>query len=359
MSHKYSVFTLEDFITDDSFIAWAKYPTQESDLFWNAFIAENPQQATIVTNAKNAVLALVEASRHSNSKKDAPEIWIDVNEGLEFQSNLKSIAVNWKQWAAAASIIIVLGFWWFIDNSTKQKYEYAELVQKSETELKEVTNKTKKDLSFILPDESIIVLKPNSKLSYNNFENSPLREVYLAGEAFFDVKKNSKKPFYVYSNGLVTKVLGTSFTIKAFETDKDVVVNVKTGKVTVYPQSSIINKDPETSGLVLFPNQKVVFEKTQERLSRSLVEKPVLLISTEELAQFKFNDAPVEQIFLALELAYGVEIIIDNDALKNCMLTTSLTNETLFEKLDIICGAIEAKYKIVDAQIIISSSGCN
>jgi hypothetical protein len=43
----------------------------------------------------------------------------------------------------------------------------------------------------------------------------------------------------------------------------------------------------------------------------------------------------------------------------NCRLTTSLTNENLFEKLDIICAGIEANYKVVDAQVIISSNGCN
>lgn len=359
MLNKYSAFTLKDFIIDDSFIMWAKYPTKDTDLFWNAFMAEYPHQASNVINAKNAVLALVLASKHSISNKDAPEIWIDVTKDIELQSNLKSIVFNWKLWVAAASVVLVLTLGWQSNYFSNQEYKYSDLVKKSKSELKEVSNNTNTAFNVNLPDESIVILKPKSKISFNDFGSSAIREVYLSGEAFFDVKKNSKKPFLVYSNGLVTKVLGTSFTIEAFEKNKNVIVDVKTGKVTVYPQSQILDSDPETSGFVLIPNQKVVFEKTQERLTRTLVEKPLLIISEKELAQFKFNDATLEQIFLALERAYGVEIITDNDDLKNCTLTTSLTNETLFEKLDIICNAIEAKYKIVDAQVIISSNGCN
>ena len=111
--------------------------------------------------------------------------------------------------------------------------------------------------------------------------------------------------------------------------------------------------------MVLTPNQKVIFGKDNERLTRTLIEKPVLLLSITELQQFSFKDVPVEQIFTVLEKAYGAKIIYDKDAMINCHLTTSLTNETLFEKLDIICAGIEASYKVVDAQVIIASNGCN
>jgi hypothetical protein len=90
-----------------------------------------------------------------------------------------------------------------------------------------------------------------------------------------------------------------------------------------------------------------------------LIEKPVLLLTNQELEKFVFKDTSIENIFLALEKAYGVEIIFDKEVMVNCRLTTSLTNENLFEKLDIICAGIEAQYKVVDAQVIISSNGCN
>ena len=111
--------------------------------------------------------------------------------------------------------------------------------------------------------------------------------------------------------------------------------------------------------MVLTPNQQGIFEKDVETLTRTLVEKPVILLTSQELEHFSFRDTPIEQIFSALEKAYGVHIIYDKELMSACRLTTSLTNENLFEKLNIICGGIEATYKVVDAQVIITSNGCN
>ncbi len=63
------------------------------------------------------------------------------------------------------------------------------------------------------------------------------RDVYLSGEAFFEVTKNPDRPFRVFANEIVTKVLGTSFTVRSFENDTTIQVIVRTGKVTVYSQA--------------------------------------------------------------------------------------------------------------------------
>ena len=210
-----------------------------------------------------------------------------------------------------------------------------------------------------MPDGSKVLLEPNSRLSYNPTFEGELREVYLSGEAFFDVKKNPKKPFFVYANSLVTKVLGTIFSVKAYAKDKQVFVKVKTGKVSVYQNKLNSNNDPEINGIVLTPNQQVIFGKSEEKFIKSLVEKPIILLTSQELINFSFKNVPIEQIFLALEKAYGVDIIYDKESMLACRLTTSLTTETLFEKLDIICDGVEATYKVVDAQIIITSNGCH
>jgi transmembrane sensor len=251
----------------------------------------------------------------------------------------------------------VLGYQW-VKKSTESKY--TQLVSKAQTPLKEIINTTTtSNLVVLMPDGSKAMLKPNSRLSYSRSFTGVVREVYLSGEAFFDVKKNPKKPFLVYSNGLVTKVLGTSFLVKAYEKDEQVTVLVKTGRVSVFVNKTSQSLDPEMEGVVLTPNQKVVFGKETEKLTRTLIEKPTLILSGQELHQFSFNNAPVARIFTALQKAYGIDIVFDEEVVANCYLTTSLTNETLFEKLDIICEGIEASYKVVDAQVVISSKGCN
>ncbi len=361
MSKIYEKYTLEDFITDDDFIQWAKYPTEESDLFWHSFIENEPHQANSIQKAKLAVQQLAIVSKQNVPFGEDPQIWTEIEENLTERNKFLFLAINWKQWTAAASIFLILGFgvWWKIKSKSSSTPIYTELVSKTTQPLKEVINITKAEITTILPDGSQVILKPNSRLSYEESFEGQNREIYLAGEAFFEVKKNANKPFMVYANGLVTKVLGTSFTIKAFEKDKEVVVNVKSGKVSVYSQKTFRGQDPEIKGVVLTPNQQVIFSKEDERLTRNLVEKPVILLTSQELQQFSFNDSAIEQIFSALKKAYGVEIIYDKEVMANCQLTTSLTNENLFEKLDIICAGIEAKYKVVDAQVIISSNGCN
>ena len=99
------------------------------------------------------------------------------------------------------------------------------------------TNEVQTDFGFtktiVLKDNSHVTLNSKSKISYPNlFQYN--RNIRLEGEAFFEVAKNPDQPFFVYANGLVTKVLGTSFIISAFETEKDVKVVVKTGKVSVF-----------------------------------------------------------------------------------------------------------------------------
>lgn len=360
----YEHYTLEEFITDDDFIQWVKYPTEESEAFWLAFMENEPARAATVRKAHYAVQQLALVSKQNAPNGEIPIIWTDIEGDLNSQSEriLSSVHIRWGAWIAAASLLLAMGFsyyWWNIRVASTSKSVYAKLVSETQSTLKELVNTTSVNRTVPMPDGSKAILKPNSRLSYNESFAGPVREVYLSGEAFFDVRKNPGKPFLVYANGLIIKVLGTSFEVKAYEKDKQVTVMVKTGRVSVFAHQVTKNQDPETSGLVLTSNQKAIFGKENEHLSRTLVERPTLLLSSRELEQFSFNNAPISQIFAALEKAYGVDIVFDEEVMTNCFLTTSLTNETLFEKLDIICEGLESTYKVVDAQVIISSKGCN
>jgi len=360
----YVSYQLEDFITDDDFIQWVKYPTEESEAFWQTFMENEPAQAATVRKARYAVQQLALVSKQNAPTGEIPLIWTDIEDDLETQSQriFSIVHLGRFAWVAVASVLLAVGFsyyWWNIKGGGASKSEYVRLVSETQSTLKELVNMTSTNLAVPMPDGSKAVLKPNSRLSYNESFEGLNREVFLSGEAFFDVRKNPGKPFLVYANGLIIKVLGTSFEVKAYEKDKQVTVMVKTGRVSVFAHKVTKNQDPETEGLVLTSNQKAIFGKENEHLSRTLVERPTLLVSGKELEQFSFNNAPIFQIFTALEKAYGVDIVFDEEVMTNCFLTTSLTNETLFEKLDIICEGLESTYKVVDAQVIISSKGCN
>jgi transmembrane sensor len=182
------------------------------------------------------------------------------------------------------------------------------------------------------------------------------REVYLTGEAFFEVTKNPKRPFYVHASELITRVLGTSFSVMAFNGDKQFRVVVNTGKVAVY-RNSVPEAEASKEGVLVTPNQQAVFYRKEEKMVKNALPKPTLL--SREISQkiFNFNQTPFSKVISTLNEAYGINIDY-NKNLSNCLLTASLTDQPLYEKLDLICKAVEAKYDIIDGEIDIDGKGC-
>lgn len=362
MFERYAGYSVEDFVKDDDFITWVKFSDPEGNLFWSEFLQRYPHKQETVTQARQVVIHLGEASRVAVDKHDAKEIWSKLEPALVEKSGHSGMVfpLNWNKWVAAASVILILGLiWWNNPLKDNEPKAYARLIEQAENPLKEVINSTSKAMRITLPDGSVVTLEKASRLSYARAFEGNQREVFLSGAAFFNVTKNPEKPFVVYANELVTKVLGTSFTINAFEENKQVTVAVRTGRVSVFKNKELTRLGTDNKGIILIPNQQAAFTKADAMLVRSLVEKPQVVVSQQELRNLTFTNAPLSDIFEALEKAYGVEILFDKALLSNCRLTTALGNETLFERLDIICEALEASYKVVDAQIVIDGKKCN
>ena len=81
-------------------------------------------------------------------------------------------------------------------------------------------------------------------------------------------------------------------------------------------------------------------------------------LPTFQKLSFEFDDTPITQVFDRLKKAYGIDIIYDEELIKSCRLTATMSDEHLFEKLKLICLTIEADYEVIDAQIVIRSKGC-
>ncbi|MDF1868382.1 MAG: DUF4974 domain-containing protein, partial [Saprospiraceae bacterium] len=185
------------------------------------------------------------------------------------------------------------------------------------------------------------------------------------------IARDTTKPFLVYANETVTKVLGTSFRITAFEGEKTVEVEVKSGKVAVYANVDSENKKimiVETDEKMLIPlpnkklevtpNQKVVFDKKEDEMIKTVAKLPQIITKLETLPQFEFEEESVVKVFNALELAYGIDLEYDEENLKNCPITTKLKDEPLFQKLSIICAALSLEFSEKDAVISIKGEGC-
>lgn len=220
------------------------------------------------------------------------------------------------------------------------------------------SNPTRLVQVFRLPDSSRISLHPGSSLRYTTTFAGPRREVHLVGEAFFQVTKNPRRPFLVFTKQVVTTVLGTSFRVKAYAGGKDASVAVREGKVAVQAsegaQLNATPARPATTGVVLLPNQQVVYSVARRRLKKELVDRPVVLAPQ----PFEFEERPVVEVLAALEKAYGVDIVYDKAKLANCTVSITFYDEPLFEKLGLLCKSLGAYYSLADASILIHSTGC-
>jgi len=271
----------------------------------------------------------------------------------------KNIFMSWPAIGIAASLVVAVVAFLYVSPNRIADNKVAVAIADAKASTKFITNEGMVSKKVRLPEGSEITLQPGAKISYSPAFNNKQREIYLEGEAFFDVKRDEARPFLVYTNEITTKVLGTSFTIKALREDKNITVAVKTGRVSVYAHSEKPDVQSKTSKKILTPNQQVVYNRTANTVSRMLVENPQAIVPAEDIKRLHFEEASVSEIFKALEKVYGVDMVFEEKLFATCTLTTSISDGTIYNRLDIICNAIGATYSVEELQIIIDGPGCN
>lgn len=370
---KYSNFGPVDFVTDDDFLKHHLIPTEESVSFWKAYLLENPGQKVSWQQAKDlleAVLSgLTSYSRTFISEEDEARLLekILLTNKAYFQDNeirpLKSFV--WYKIAAAAcvAIAVLAGGYFALKPGKLQKVNYEERIAAlgKISEVTRHTNKSSKPEHYFLPDSSMVILDPSSGLTFTSDYGKDQRVIYLSGKALLDVIPNAKKPFFVYANEIVTKVLGTRFEVVAFDEGADVTVKVLSGRVSVYRNDEDETDHTKTRKrpvILLLPNQLVVFNRNAEQFDKNLVDKPAPLPIGKEYPKFEYEDGYANQFFEDIKKAYGVNVVYNQDMMEHCQLSAILTDESMLEKIDVVCKTIGATYEVIDAQIIITSTGC-
>lgn len=353
----YPNYQIEDFVQDPYFRRWVLGKLPPEDRFWEIWQTTHPEREELIYKAKSMVIALQINPAEENSEEIKNAIEAILADTIE-KKNLPFYTRN--KWAMAASLLLLAGFavYWYFTQKTKETTASTDIPAIEAIDQKEINvGKTAKMIT--LSDGSQVILEGNSSLQIGQEFGQNKREVYLNGEAFFQVTKNADKPFLVYSGKVVTKVLGTSFRIKAYEQDADVSVDVRTGKVTVFKQLDKTQTDPlRSEEIILTPNQQAVFVKKEDKFVKTLVEKPAVLNKENVKNRFEFSETPIVEVLNTLEELYGVKIIYDTDRLKDCNLTGSLNDGSFYDKLTIVCETIQATYKVMDGQVVIDGKGC-
>jgi transmembrane sensor len=282
------------------------------------------------------------------------EIGQRIRQKLLANTTRKPVRIGW--WAAAAaSVALLAGVVWY--NAPKQIADFQALssIWNSDDEGFAVSNTSHKPQRLTLEDGSVVILQPNSRISYPEHFGERKRMVYLHGEAFFQVKRDVTKPFIVSTENLATQVLGTSFNVKSYDGAGSIEVQVATGRVSVYETSKTSGKN----GFILTPNQKVVFDKDSRKMELGIVRNPVAVKTAESVTRFEFAEMPAADVLALLEKTYGIDIVVEGDVLRNCLFTGDLNELPMFDQLDLICKAVNVEYERRGASLFIFGEGCS
>jgi ferric-dicitrate binding protein FerR (iron transport regulator) len=200
-----------------------------------------------------------------------------------------------------------------------------------------------------LPDETKITLNENSRISYPEKFKAKDREVELTGEAFFEVNRNDEKPFVIYAQNAIIRVLGTSFNVRAVESESEVSVTVEQGKVR-------LSDEEDVAYVVLERNEKGIFNRNTGHIEKyERAEGSELFWRSRTLM---FRDTELSAVFRTLERLYEMKIIIKNEKILSCVLTGKFQDmeiEEILEKIAINFNLTILKY---NNTFEISGDGC-
>lgn len=276
------------------------------------------------------------SSDESDFETDTQAAWAKVESRLGAPGGAVIRPINrrarWRRIAAAMLLLVIAGWWLMTDRS-----EMIEVIALG-GEVKEV----------VLPDGSHVWLNENSRLTYND-DFSP-RNIDLSGEAFFEVERDEKKPFTIFSGDATTQVLGTSFNIKAYEQLDSVVVTVKTGKVSV---KDALNEQKQ---VILIPGDIAVVYKKEHQVKKVVYQdENVISWKTKKLY---FNNITMKEIVRDIETYFGVQVEVENQNIMNCRYLGKFNQPQLDEILDALVFAMDLQVEKSNDTIIIRGKGC-
>ena len=287
--------------------------------YWNSRDDESEQNETDSDEHFNHILQMADESQPAEvSSSELDNELIEIENSTRISRN--KIWIRRMSIAASILSIALLSAWYlFRDN---KKSDTAPVKQSEVVADKGTRSKV------VLPDNSVVYLNSGTKLNYPQKFSNNTREVYLDGEAFFEIKKDPNSPFIVHTSGMEVKVVGTSFNVKAYSGDKLIETSLLTGSIEV----SVKNRPNEK--IILSPNEKLVIKNYDPPVAvnaeREINVKPEITINqlkpdAKDSTYFEtqwvenklvFRDKTFEEVAAMMERWYNIPIQINNDELK-------------------------------------------
>ncbi len=350
----YQNYTASDFASDGNFVKWIKNP-DDTDLSaqWNKWLDNNPHKYLEIEEAKELVMYFEEIRHQNKLKKDS--IWDRIENSIDEEkqveiSKTRSFYKTLYTHRVAASITILLSI--FVAYVLFQKYTANsghEVISKNLN----YENNLDQPMTVLLEDGSSVILYKNSRLSIATDFNLTNRRVSLIGKGYFEIKRDEERPFHVETKNIITKVLGTSFVVKAYDYTQALVA-VNTGVVSV--SKNISNS---TGDAVIIKQHEMAAYNTSTKVIERISEKDDLDEAFSINKDFDVRDKPLEEVFNMISKQYGIEIKYSIESIENCRLNASLTGIPIEDKIRLICKGSNLSYKVESVNsILIYGEGC-
>jgi transmembrane sensor len=199
-----------------------------------------------------------------------------------------------------------------------------------------------------LGDGTVITLNNHSNVTILSDFTKKERRVRLQGEAFFKVAPNKEKPFVIEVSDLEVKVVGTAFNIEERNVQNTINISVTEGKVELKCKNQ---------SEFLIANEQAVYDKTTGRITR--LQQPLGNILAYKNHLFVFDALPLKAVILQLKNVYGVEIVLKNDQLGNCLLSARYDNLTIDRIADLIAETFSLRVERKDNQVTLDGKTCS
>ena len=344
---KYKTFTAQDFIFDDHFreILAGKLASNYSIAQLKEDIPEKSVEIDLAVN----IIKDLNVTTYDNSDTRKSELW-----GKVVTKRSREIRLNLLRYAAVVFLVIGSGFFTLflsqnksaidqfassriipvgkevslvmsdgqqIDiNNKESKIQYNRLgtsILVDDTIRLEQNDNTNGFNQMIVPygkrsylllsDGTQVWINSGSRLVYAPQFTGDTREVFLEGEAYFEVAKDAVKPFYVRTDAFTVNVLGTKFNVKAYKDDKEYTTVLVEGKVSMKVQDQFFSKDA-----ILAPNQKMTLIKGQDDFQRSNVDDTGFYTNW-IYGYLEFKNANLSDVLKSIQRYYNIDIELNTN----------------------------------------------
>ena len=307
----YSQYSAEDLAADRTFQAWVRGSDPRACEYWDNWIHQHTERMPVVEEARDIVRQL--------QFKDYPflaemeETRDNIQRALQHSRKAgrqAKLLQLYRRAAVAAVVILVAGGWWFLQRPVSRQGTTQPLVKAIAGDTRPApvaavwrtqTNMGRKAAKLLLADSSVVTLYSNTTIQYPEPFAGDKREIRLTGDAVFEVAKDRRRPFTVYSRMLSVTALGTSFRVTATEERKgSITVKLFTGKVQILP-AGIVDNWKEGEAVILLPGEQMEFSSSRRIVSRF---RPASTVPDGT----HFSNTPLPIVLKALSALYNIKI---------------------------------------------------